>query len=932
MTGVSMQMVFSPQRCTLERLDATLTESRRDLAERLLRRYTAIAEQGGSHHTMLVGPRGSGKSHVLTYVSKKLLGDDATGSTPAIIMLPEEERRIARPFDFVLALLRTMKIPEDAIRARVRGTDRESLMAEATSMLDEKLSGRQAVILSENLNDIFDALGSDALPRLRAFFQEHANISMLGTTTVLWSDSDRPDHPFYGFFEIVSLQELTRQEAHRYLRALAKTDGNESLWRALASEMGKARVKAIYHLTGGNPRLLTMLSAFLTADNLDKLVAPFVQMADRELTPYYQQRLDRLSPTQCKVAMLLTDTPTPQTVTEIMERGYLQQQITSRALNDLLQTGLVNRHRRGREIYYELREPLLRLVLDLKVSGEKPLGMIVNLLRLWYDDEELRSLESNAPPRAKEYLRAALDETIDDVDLLGSINLPALRVAGTAEVIKRQVVHPMPPVLTDGVNALLGGDLEEAVSNSERVITACHQQDGPEHRIYVALAQAVKTLALAQQGRAEDELKAFADLRKTITNDNIAELQGLQTVALVGHGFMLLQLGRFDDALNAFDEVERQLGTYVGENFQHLTATNLTAKGLVLGQLGQAEDALAMYTEVERRFERSEDTHLQVVVAGAMLNKGIVLMQLGRPENALAAFAELEERFVASKQQELQKILAMSFAGRGMILKYLGRASDAAAVYTELERRFESTDQGDLQELVARTLTDKASALLQAGRTAEANDTYQRVVDKYGACQNESLRHICANALAAEAQIALVAKDYVAAMEFCRQSIEFSPNFAKALGLYIEALFSVGRSSAAIKTLGKFLNVTRSGDELRPLAAARLIRLLHTTPTELKKIVRHFHDDNSLVQGLTMWVGLQFPISRETAKNLESADSILSELFADIEAAQLPLKMLNVARRDVLGDTEALLELPLELRQLIKPEPERAHDEGEPEQ
>jgi len=88
---------------------------------------------------------------------------------------------------------------------------------------------------------------------------------------------------------------------------LAQTKKDKQLVNALRETKSQARVNAIYDLTGGNHRLLAMLSDFLSADGLAELVGPFVQMADRELTPYYQQRLDRLSPQQNKILITIAD-------------------------------------------------------------------------------------------------------------------------------------------------------------------------------------------------------------------------------------------------------------------------------------------------------------------------------------------------------------------------------------------------------------------------------------------------------------------------------------------------------------------------------------------------------------------------------------------------------------------------------------------------
>ncbi|GAG25567.1 unnamed protein product, partial [marine sediment metagenome] len=167
------------------------------------------------------------------------------------------------------------------------------------------------------------------------------------------------------------------------------------------------RIRAIYALTGGNHRLLAMLSCFLNYEGLDELVQPFIQLVDHELTPYYQQRLDRLSAQQNKILGVIAQQEGAVNVSVIADRTFLDSRTVSRQLYDMRYAAFVRRNERGRESYYELNEPLLRIVLDIKQSRSGPLPLIVNLLRNWYESGELRQLEAIAPEYAKEYYRAA---------------------------------------------------------------------------------------------------------------------------------------------------------------------------------------------------------------------------------------------------------------------------------------------------------------------------------------------------------------------------------------------------------------------------------------------------------------------------------------------------------------------------------------------
>ena len=404
MNDLSVHMVFSPQNSALSRLETTLTPKRRKLAERVLEKVgDCIDHPGSSFNLLLLGPRGSGKTHLLAYVRRTLEARAAWRDRFAIVPLSEEERGLTSLFDFLLTCLRAMNVSEDLIDQRLRGEKPAIAEEAAKELFREHVAGKATFLFLENLSAVFDSLKTDAVAKLRAFLQNNPNVSVLGSSVFQYTGSNKADHPFYGYFQIEPLESLGVEGTHDFLRALAAADGDTELVAALDLPFARGRVKAIHALTGGNHRLLAMLSSFLTAQGLNDLVIPFLQLADRELTPYYQQRLDRLSPQQYKIIQSIVDQHgRAVTVSEIARNTFLSPSVVSRQLHDILYCGFVNRTAVGRESYYELREPLMRLVLDIKQGRDRPLPTVVGVLQAWYslDQRMNREDEPAGPTRA----------------------------------------------------------------------------------------------------------------------------------------------------------------------------------------------------------------------------------------------------------------------------------------------------------------------------------------------------------------------------------------------------------------------------------------------------------------------------------------------------------------------------------------------------
>ncbi|AWI08046.1 hypothetical protein CKA38_01095 [Ereboglobus luteus] len=283
------------------------------------------------------------------------------------------------------------------------------------------------MLLIENLGDLLNAMPEAERRNWRGFMQNNPAIATVATSQHLVASLSQHDEVFFGFFDTHHLSPLTSEDARQLLKNLA-LHGSPSAIRSdkdgkqladyLDTPQGAARLQAIHHLTGGSPRLYLILADFLTRESLDQLVPAFEKMVDQQLTPYYQERLRWLSPQQREIVeYLCQEQHAIVPVKTIAEALFAEHASISGQLKKLLELGYVKRTPDGRESYYELAEPLMRLSFQVKdvshhdSSGMNPLRLIVDMLRLWYGQQQLETRLQQAPIGSVEraYLNAALN-------------------------------------------------------------------------------------------------------------------------------------------------------------------------------------------------------------------------------------------------------------------------------------------------------------------------------------------------------------------------------------------------------------------------------------------------------------------------------------------------------------------------------------------
>lgn len=406
---------FTPSMMPPETLQAMLVQ-RGPLLKRTVDSVVHSVKTTAKHHHLFVGPRGIGKTHLISLIHHQISQSPAVQSKALIAWMREEEWGVTSFMELILRILRTLDqtYPELGIDAQTQALYELSIAQaeeQATQILLQTLGDKTLVILLENLDDLFDQLKPTSQKQLRALIQNHPQFVLVATTPSLFTAVTSQNSPFYGFFDIDPLEELSFEEVVELLEKIALERGDNGLATFIQSTEGRARIRAVHHLAEGNPRIYIIFAQFLTQEALDELVQAFMHTLD-ELTPYYQARMKELSGQQRKIVEYLVHYRGAATVKQIAKSCFITQQVCSGQLKQLREKRTVRSIERGRESYYELTEPLMRLCMEVKQQKGEPIGLFVEMLRIWYTENQIKDRLAALDGKLgvdKWYLEAALE-------------------------------------------------------------------------------------------------------------------------------------------------------------------------------------------------------------------------------------------------------------------------------------------------------------------------------------------------------------------------------------------------------------------------------------------------------------------------------------------------------------------------------------------
>ena len=705
-------------------------------------------------HTLVVGPRGRGKTMLLARVAAELRTDPQLRQTLLPVRFMEESVEVFDIGDFWLeALLYLAKECAEqhpdlcgelqathADLARRASGDDVAGHAKAALLDAADRLGRRLVIMVENLQSLCEETDEDFGWQLRQSLQSDPAIMLLGTATSHFEALDDVGAPFFELFRILQLKSLSTEEC-------------QDLWHAITGERRAARqMRPLEILTGGNPRLLVIVAEFARHRTMSRLLEELVGLVD-DHSEYFRGNLNSLPKTERRVYAALCDLWRPSTTREVANRARSGVRKTSALLGRLMGRRAVKAAGDGRSRLYSVAEPLHCIYYKLRRWRDEAAvvqGLIRFMVAFYGPDETAKILGSVlADERFHEVFLSAQEDVDQELP-----EVPAGRAADTYRELGDRhrglggpdwQIRVAGELLNIGARLAKSGEAERSIEYNDELIRSFESTLVPEVR--VSVARAFFNLATARQyaGQAEAAVTGLTEVVTRFGGSNEPGIQECVARALSNRGFLQGRLGDPQVAVASYDDAIGRFGDSPLPQLRLSVAMSLLNKGSTLAALESPESmdmAVAIWADLIERFGEDGEPDIQVQVVRALTKKAGAHMKMERRDAAVAASDEAVARYGASDRHDLRREVATALELKAMILNQMGRGHEALEACDVLVRDFGSIAGQRGIPFKWRANGSRIHALVLVGEESAAVRVFRRMCDDLDVADGEMVGKI----------------------------------------------------------------------------------------------------------------------------------------------------------------------------------------------
>ena len=691
------------------------------------------SESDSCQHTMVVAPRGRGKTMLLARTAAELRSNDDLSRLLLPVRFMEESLEIFTMADFWLDALfhlasecarRNPELGRELLERhahlckRWQSQDLELYARAAVLDAAERL-GCRLVLMVENFQALLKDANKDFGWKLRQILQTEPRIILIGSATSQFAGLTDAEAPLFDFFRILELKPLSTGECQR-------------LWTNVTGESVKAEaMRPLEILTGGSPRLLVIVAGFEHHRSFRRLMEDLVLLVD-EHTEYFRGHLEALGKTERRVYLAVVDLWQSSTAGEIRDRARMDIRTVSTMLGRLVDRGAVTRTGHGRKRLYAAAEGLYCIYYKLRREHDE-VGVVEYLIRFmaaFYGNAERQAVISSLIQEASdsETLRKAINRVIRDI--------PELKIA----IAKTETAgENIDDLIKQGTAAYSQGDLESAAAALEKQVDRLRNAEGDALQRLMALVMTALSAIKFMINERESADSLSNEVIERFGRSSEPDEQWAVAFALLTRGHVLQFSDDVNSAMKVWEEVIRRFGNSSHAELNWPVSLAMTNQARVLYERDDLNGAVILCDELNRRFWNTQQPELQVVLVEGLLLKGQALEQLGTLDPAMNTFVDIVTRFDHSGHPRLHEAVFEAHIAIAKLENSLGLTEKAHKSCIYLRKRLTAENGGPVS---ARALSNGTRLFIDLAEPDHALDTFRCFYDLVNPDDESCMREI----------------------------------------------------------------------------------------------------------------------------------------------------------------------------------------------
>jgi len=362
-------MVFRPHRTPPEQLEKTFV-GREHLLQDILNKLETWQPGKSRQHYLIIGPRGIGKTNLLKLLEYRIEKHPPLNRKWYTVPFPEDAFGITRVTDLLVETLNILAdwTKDEHIRdtyQKIRYDDDDQRVTDLA--LDafrhfhrQKQCG--ILLMVENIDRVLEKQlkTNREIHLLRKILIEEDWLMLICTSPTYLNAVTKPERPLFEFFRVILLEELTADQQQEMLHKIARLEEDEKFIENDLDRL-KPQLQALYHFTGGNPRLTLMLYDLIVKQKITEVKMGLDRLQD-QLTPFYQDRMKDLGEQERKLLEKMALIAEGCTPTELAREVRMPDNHVRALLFRLEKTGYIRREeRRQKQTVYIIPERFFRI-------------------------------------------------------------------------------------------------------------------------------------------------------------------------------------------------------------------------------------------------------------------------------------------------------------------------------------------------------------------------------------------------------------------------------------------------------------------------------------------------------------------------------------------------------------------------------------------